>query len=308
MLQCAPMKNDRIVIATGLEQETGLGGDLLRKWRSRYGFPVPVYARGQGGWLYSELQITQLKLIRRLLDGGFRPGQIVGAPIERLEALLDELPCGNSAGAERPVVEEVIELLGRNAVAELNDLFDRERSKCSAREFVIDLLAPLTTAVGDAWAAGRLAIYQEHLCSSLLMARLNVELRVLRPRPTYPRIIFATPCEETHALGLLMARVVLADCGAECIDLGAQVPAAELAQAANACRADIVALSFSFAYPRRKVRPELLRLRQLLPDSVAIWAGGMGAEAIRRPPPGVQLFSDLGQAAGVLHELAGARA
>lgn len=302
------MRNERIVGATGLEQETGLGKDLLRKWRSRYGFPVPVYAREQGGWLYTDQQIAQLRSIRRLLDGGFRPGQIVGAPIERLEALLDELPCGESACAERPVVEDAIELLGRNAISELDDLFERERSRCTASEFVIGLLAPLTTAVGDAWAAGRLAIYQEHLCSSLLMARLNIELRALRPRPEYPRIIFATPCEETHALGLLMARVVLADCGAECIDLGAQVPATELAQAASACSADIVALSFSFAYPRRKVRPELLRLRQLLPDSVAIWAGGMGAEAIRRPPAGVQLFSDLGQAAAVLRALAGARA
>lgn len=308
MLQCAPMRTDRIVGATALEQETGLSRDLLRKWRSRYGFPVPVYAREQGGWLYSDLQIAQLRLLRRLLDGGIRPGQIVGAPLERLEALLGELPCGDSACADRPVVEEMIELLGRNAVAELDALFDRERSKCSPSEFVIDLLAPLTTAVGDAWAAGRLAIYQEHLCTSLLMARLTVELRALRSQPAYPRVIFATPCEETHALGLLMARVVLADCGAECIDLGTQVPAAELAQAANACRADIVALSFSFAYPRRKVRPELLRLRQLLPDTVAIWAGGMGAEAIRRPPAGVQLFSDLGQAASALHELAGARA
>ena len=302
------MRIERIIGATGLEQETGLSGDLLRKWRSRYGFPVPAYGSDHGGWHYSEEQIAQLRLIRRLLDGGFRPGQVVGLPIQQLEALLAELPCGDSIVAARPMVDEAIQLLERNAITELDNLFECERRKCSVSEFVIGFLAPLTTAVGDAWAAGRLAIYQEHLCSSLLTARLNGELRALRPRPGYPRIIFATPSEESHVLGLLMARVVLADCGADCIDLGAQVPATELARAATACRTDIVALSFSFAYPRRKVRPELLRLRQFLPDSTAIWAGGMGAEAIRRPPAGVQLFSDLGRAADVLHKLAGASA
>lgn len=301
------MGNERIIGATGLEQETGLGKDLLRKWRARYGFPIPEYVREQGGWLYTDQQITQLRLIRRLLDGGFRPGQIVGAPTEHLTALLASLPCGGEICGERPVIEELIELLASNAIEALDERLERERRKCSAREFVIDLLAPLTTAVGDAWAAGKLAIYQEHLCSSLLMARLNEELRGLQAQPNYPRIIFATPGEETHVLGLLMARVVLADSGAECLDLGAQVPAEELNQAAQACRADMVALSFSFAYPRRKVRPELLRLRHLLPASVAIWAGGKGVEAIRRPPAGVSLFSDLGRAAEMLHELAGVR-
>lgn len=306
MLLSAPMKAERIVNVAQLEQETGLAKDRLRKWRSRYGFPIPVCAGEGGGWAYTDRQIVQLRLIRRLLDGGLRPQQIVGAPQEQLERLLAGMPCGDLFAQSRPAVDEAIGLLGRNAHAELERLLERELGKGSASNFVINFAAPLMTAVGDAWARGKLAVYQEHLCTSLLMARLSIELAALHPRQGYPRVMLATPSEETHALGLMMARVVLADNGAECLYLGAQVPTLELAQAATACGADIVALSFSFAFPGRKVRPELTRLRQSLPDSVEIWAGGMGLDAIRRPPAGVRLFSDLASAAESLHERAGA--
>jgi hypothetical protein len=67
----------------------------------------------------------------------------------------------------------------------------------------------------------------------------------------------------------------------------------ELAMAAQACHAKIVAMSFSFAYPTRRVRPTLAHLRELLPSSIEIWVGGAGASHIQRPPKGVLIFGNL---------------
>jgi hypothetical protein len=67
----------------------------------------------------------------------------------------------------------------------------------------------------------------------------------------------------------------------------------ELAMAAQTCQANIVAMSFSFAYPTRRVRPTLAHLRELLPNSIEIWVGGAGASPIQRAPKGVLIFNNL---------------
>ena len=71
--------------------------------------------------------------------------------------------------------------------------------------------------------------------------------------------------------------------GARCISLGTQTPLLEIAHAAAAHHADIVALSFSAAFPARQV-PNLLRqLRDALPATTMLWAGGSGVRRIAAP-------------------------
>lgn len=73
----------------------------------------------------------------------------------------------------------------------------------------------------------------------------------------------------------------------------------EIARAAEAHRADIVALSFSIAFPNRQVPALLQQLRQLLPSGVALWAGGAGtSDAARRSS--VRLLASLREAIGEL--------
>jgi methylmalonyl-CoA mutase cobalamin-binding subunit len=93
-----------------------------------------------------------------------------------------------------------------------------------------------------------------------------------------------------------MAQAVLADAGAECIYLGPHTPLGDLNLATQACHADIVALSFSSAYPRHRTRPFITQLREMLPGSIEIWAGGAGAGEIKRSISGVRVFSELSEA------------
>jgi methylmalonyl-CoA mutase cobalamin-binding subunit len=72
--------------------------------------------------------------------------------------------------------------------------------------------------------------------------------------------------------------------------LGTQTPVQVIAQAAQAHRADIVALSFSNAYPQRRVVPAVSELCQSLQSGVAVWAGGGGVFRLSQPDAAEALF------------------
>src|SRR5688572_15778716 len=69
-----------------VERDTGISKDTLRIWERRYGFPNPVRDT-KGERLYDAGELEQLRLIRRLLDSGKRPGKIVGRPMSELQQL-----------------------------------------------------------------------------------------------------------------------------------------------------------------------------------------------------------------------------
>lgn len=288
------MPPQRLIPPTELERETGLSKDLLRTWRLRYGFPVPVESDGGNG--FTREQAAQLRIIKRLLDSGFRPALIVGKPLATLISLAELVSCRASSTESSPFILEALALLKKADISGLEELLLGERQVRSLTDFVVEAVAPLTGALGEAWSKGEIDVYHEHLCTGALTRRLYAEIAGCSPKAEFPRFLFATPPDELHALGMLMAQAVLADHGAHCISLGAHVPLSDLEMAATVCKADVLALSFSFSYPQRRVRPFLVHLRSLLSPAIEIWAGGSGVAEIARPPKGVRVFSDLRQA------------
>jgi methylmalonyl-CoA mutase cobalamin-binding subunit len=286
------------VQAIDLERETGLGKDLLRKWRSRYGFPHPVQQASNGAG-YPREQIVQLCLIKRLLDVGFRPAQVVGKPLAQLESLIQAVADTTPGNVLCPSAQVALERLRADDVEGLQANLVQALAEQGLTGFVQQTAGPLMAAVGAGWACGDIQVYQEHLCSAALTRLLLGAISASKPHPGYPRIVFATPPEELHVLGLLMFQAVQADRGAHCLHVGAQLSLDELDKAARAYRADVIALSFTGAYPQRRVRPFLTQLRTRLPEAVALWAGGAGVASIKRAPAGVRVFPGPLQAAEI---------
>jgi hypothetical protein len=56
---------------------------------------------------------------------------------------------------------------------------------------------------------------------------------------------------------------------------------------------DIVGLSFSIAYPARQAIEGLLELRALLPEEIALWAGGAAVRDKQKRLPGIHVVGDL---------------
>ena len=60
-----------------VEREVGLSKEVLRVWERRYGFPVPARDRNDER-LYPAEQVERLRMVKRLMDQGHRPGRLLG--------------------------------------------------------------------------------------------------------------------------------------------------------------------------------------------------------------------------------------
>lgn len=289
-----PSSNPRagLVPISAIEKETGLTKEVIRKWESRYGFPLPE-RDDNGNRLYPGDQIDQLRLIRRLLGVGYRPGKIVGLSFDELDALVRQL----SPPPDVPASDyacQVLEALTGHDLPRLRDLFKQQWARDGLASFIGVTLARLTTTVGEAWLRGDLRLFEEHLYTEAALDVLHEAIRTVTGSAQAPRLLLATPSGEAHTLGLMMAEAIAAMEGAHCIRLGAQIPIAEMIAATTACQADIVGLSFSVAFPAREAVQILAALRDRLDPAIEVWAGGYGVSALR-PLSGIRCLRDLAE-------------
>lgn len=276
------MNSPKLTIAA-VEREVGLSKDVLRVWERRYGFPSPE-RDANGERLYAASQVERLGHIKRLMEQGHRPGRLLALPVDELLALGRPAGPAGSSMPNEPDAElfAAIQLVREHRATELQEHLHRRLARQGLLGFVQDTAAPLTQAVGQSWERGELQVHEEHLFTELLQRVLRQAILTV-PAGRSPRVLLTTPPSEPHELGLLMAEAALALEGAHCISLGPQMPVGNIARAAAAHAADVVALSFSAAYPQRQVVPVLAQLRAELAPAVALWAGGAGMRRVSSP-------------------------
>lgn len=275
-----------------VERDCGLPKDTLRVWERRYGFPNP-YRGHNDERLYPAYQVATLRLLRRLVDAGHRPGKVVGRSDEDLSVMLRQVgvPALHAIGSE---AQRVLKLLAAYDAAGLREILNAMVLRAGLGAFAAEIGPGLAEAVGSAWSRGALEIHQEHLFTeqftTVLRSAINAAQGAGLPQRR-PRVLFSTFPQEPHALGLLMADAMFTLEGCLGISLGVQTPIPEIAAAARAHEADILALSFSSMMPALQATAGLRELRGLIPDTVEIWAGG--ACPGLRPKPGVSVLRAL---------------
>ena len=287
------LTDEPLLSIAAVERETGLGKDTLRAWERRYGFPVPLRdATGIRG--YPRELVDRLALIRRALLAGQRPGRLLALPAAELDALLAELAPDPAPAPMLDVAAGLVALRTGGAEA-LRHWLTQGLARTGLASFVIEGVAPLTVAVGEAWVAGSIAVYEEHLYSEALQSVLRNALVPFQAglEPRAPRLLLTTVPGEAHGLGLLMAEALMTLEACRCLSLGTQTPLADIAAAAQAQRIDVVALSFSESLSATQALPALAELRARLPAAVQIWAGGGSAALRGLRLPGIRVMSRL---------------
>jgi DNA-binding transcriptional MerR regulator/methylmalonyl-CoA mutase cobalamin-binding subunit len=264
-----------------VERDTGLSKDTLRVWERRYGFPHPD--RDQfGERVYPIEQVDKLRVLRRLMDAGHRPGKVIHLPIDQLQTL-----------AAHEDLQRFLELVKAHEVESLRRALSQAQLRIGMERFVTEIVSPLTRMVGDAWARGYVEVFEEHLYTESIQVVLRSAIGTIPQPARRPRILLTTIPQEPHGLGLLMAEAILALEGCRCVSLGVQTPIWDIVLASSAHRADVVALSFSATVNPNQVLDSLFELRQKLPPETAIWAGGNCPILQRRPPQDVTVLSEL---------------
>jgi methanogenic corrinoid protein MtbC1 len=275
-----------------VERDTGLSKDTLRVWERRYGFPTPA-RDGMGERAYPLDQVDKLRVVKRLLDAGHRPGRIVPMPLSVLQELAEQTvdqPQRTSDAALAVVdMRAQIDLIRSHDLHRLRGELRRLLARFGVARFVVDVVAPLNAAVGDAWMRGQLEIFEEHAYTEIIQGLLRQAIASLpEPGPSpCARVLLSTVPGESHGMGLLMAEALLAMEGAECISLGVQTPLWDMALAARAHQVDIVALSFTGCMNPNQVVDGLQELRAKLPADIELWVGGSAPVLHRRRIEGV---------------------
>jgi len=290
-----------------VERDTGLSKDTLRVWERRYGFPNPV-RDPSGERLYLPEDVERLRVIKRLLDQGHRPGKIVGASASELSRLLEAHPQPNPAlNPSSAECIALVELLKLHRSDELRAMLSQTLLKFGLQRFVVEVAAPLNRHVGEAWLRGEIEVMEEHLYTELMQNNLRAAINASSVRGTRPKILLTTFPDEEHTLGLLMAEAMLVPEGALCVSLGTQTPLSDIRMAADRGGFDIVALSFSAAYPVRQAMEGLQSLRDLLAPHINIWAGGAGIVGRQRNLSGIRVIGDIADTLAALQDWRNAR-
>ncbi|MEA9357125.1 MerR family transcriptional regulator [Bacteriovorax sp. PP10] len=109
-----------------VEKETNISKYLLRMWERRYSFPRPERDQ-KGERVYTSDDIEKLKLVKKLMEEGYRPSKIIDQALPELRELSKSFAANKTAPEADIVVlvtssdleEDVIRALGNHQVRKI---------------------------------------------------------------------------------------------------------------------------------------------------------------------------------------------
>ncbi len=256
-----------------VSQLTGLEPARLRAWERRYDVVRPV-RQPNGYRAYSAEQVALLRSYARLISGGERIGDLVARPVEEVIARaegreLDGSPFGAMLDAIKAFDRERLE----SAVAQ-------QLSLRGLSGFARVVVIPLSQAVGDLWALGKLPVSAEHLASEVVVHALKGGLRFARSNG--PLVLGAGIPGERHEWGILSALTGAQELGWQVHYLGPDLPLDDMLEAAWKLRPALIALSVADPALAERRAGGLASLPSRLPPGASLAIGGAGAEPLDR--------------------------
>ncbi len=225
----------------------GLTAATLRTWHRRYGLGPSVRTTG-GHRRYNSLDISRLRVVQQMVDGGVPPGEAVAACLELSpEALRASEQVATPDPGRRPGGGNVIALPGGDdvqrglarAAISLDGPAITDKVADLIREFGVvptweDVLVPVLSALGERWYQTKRGIEIEHVTADALARALQAHSGHVRSdkRP----VLLACVPEELHTLPLMALQAALDDVGQGSVMLGARTPVIALQDAIKRLR------------------------------------------------------------------------
>ena len=258
-------------------------------WERRYQAVLPERTP-TGRRIYTDQDVVRLNLLKNTLACGWRIGDI-GARSNK--ELTDLITNHEQARFKRndftpriaPTQDDDSDYLNKclASVSSL-DFSLLERLLASAEndmgftEALDILVSPLLSEIGSRWENGEFKLAQEHMASATLRRYLDsVRTREKSVRKA-TTLLATTPSGQYHELGALMTTATAAASGWNSIYMNPNTPATDIAWAANAVKAKVVALSIVCPAKDALLSSELQHLNKLLPTDTHLVVGGTSAD------------------------------
>lgn len=290
-----------------VEQRTGLRPATFRAWERRYGFPKPRRLPGNQR-LYSDQDIAAIRWLQRRTEEGLSISHAIRLLRERLQTGLLSAPSRETGRPVGALADDLMRaLIGfDSAAAEL--VLSEAFAMHPVEDVCLGVIEPALVEVGERWHRGELSVAAEHFATSLLRRKLFALYNVYETGRGRGLIFTACAPEEWHEVGVLMVSLFLVRHGFRVSYLGANLPAAGLAETLARQQPDLLLISASLPETAERI-VEIGAVIQALPAPRPILGyGGRGFddEALRRRLPGTYLGADAAAAVWGVEELLGA--
>jgi MerR family transcriptional regulator, light-induced transcriptional regulator len=288
-------------------RRSGLSPHVIRVWEKRYGAVAPSRTPTNRR-LYTDADIERLQLLHQAISSGYSIGRIANLPAAELASLSDFQRVGHSAekSVESPTpggiseesdisppisdvewqgsencVESCIEALRRFDAIDIERQLARASVHLDQLQLFAAVIEPLMHRIGALWRDGHLRIADEHLASAVVRSFVDSMRAAFPASPASPHIVVTTPSGQLHEIGALMVSSQAAREGWQVTYLGPNLPAQEIARAAQQKR--VLAVGLSLVYPEDDphLGGELVRLKRCLPKDIALLVGGRAAFGYR---------------------------
>ena len=261
-------------------RRTGLSADVIRAWERRYGAVTPTRSDGRQR-LYTEDDVVRLSLLQRATSAGHSIGEIATLDADALKALIGQGLARAVDGHEHvaSVLQDSLAATEAFDGGALEQTLKRVVLSLGAERFVDEIAGAFLREIGDRWHAGTLSPAHEHLASHVVRRVLAWLGDAYDPGPLAPRIVVATPAGEMHELGAMVVAAAALSEGWKTIYLGPDLPAEEIATAAERSSAQLVALSVVYADDHRTAE-EVRKAVRAVPKHVGVLVGGAAAEKL----------------------------
>jgi DNA-binding transcriptional MerR regulator len=236
-------------------RRVGVSPELLRAWERRYGLLQPI--RSEGGFrLYTDEDAERVSRMKAALDEGLSAAEAarraLATQTRPVEGLLDDARDRFLAAVRR-----YDEPAAHSALDEALVAF--------GLEIVLrGLILPALRQIGDEWAAGTLAVGQEHFASNVIRPRL-LALSRLWGRGGGPLAVLACPPGERHDIGLIAFGLLLRTYGWRILFFGADTPVSTLGEAVATTEPRLVVVASMDGTLLEAVAADLHRLARAAP-------------------------------------------
>lgn len=190
------------------------------------------------------------------------------------EASADEEPLVASGPSGELALTYLESLLRGDVKAGAQSVLEAVEKGLSIRAAYLEVLMPAQREVGRLWHESKLSIAQEHLVTETTRS-LVAQLRngAYATPANGKTVITATPSRNAHDLPVRVLADLFDMAGWKAVHLGGDVPAEPLAEAAEGCAADLIALSVARVAQLVRAREAVKAVREIAPE-VKILVGG----------------------------------
>ena len=269
-------------------RRTGLSAHVIRVWEKRYQAVVPARTETNRR-LYSDEDIVRLQWLQQAVQAGQSIGRIAHLPTAELVKLvgteqvpLAQKPTDGAGGEPGEFLARALVAVQKLDAVALEEQLVRASIALSQWHLLEEVIQPLMEHIGQMWQEGTLRIADEHLASAVVRSFIGNMRASFQVSEAAPHVVATTPAGQLHEMGALFAVVVATSEGWNSTFLGPNLPAEEIAWAAAQKGAKAVLLSIVYPGDDPHLGGELVKLRRLLGDEIALLVGGRAAQQYQR--------------------------